>query len=118
MAALNRQTIEYARIAGLLGQTVPSGKLKAALNEVADYRYAQWGIVLPALVLDRSDAMPAGRRNASDPGGFWLWCADNGFNVTDPRALLDELQRKVFRAVEVVHVSYHSDANGVLKHSA
>jgi hypothetical protein len=99
--ALRRGTITYTNLSEVLGLNMNSPwdrwKLGVILGGVADRSHSEWGILLPAIAVGGKDGLPSGRRDPANPSGFYAWCAANGISINDPRKLVENEQRKVFK---------------------
>jgi hypothetical protein len=109
-SAHHRSLITYTVLGNLIGLPTGTKEIGEVLDEVADYTYEQFGIVLPAIVVTRQDGLPGGRRSDMR-SGFWAW-TDKHTELSnkwpDDRSLVMELQRRVFLKVEGTERLHHS----------
>lgn len=102
-AAYTRSTIIYATLGRLVSHdtTLPSGRreLGELLDAVGTYSMDRWGIALSVLVVGKSTGLPSGRSDPANPGGFYEWAAERGFDISDPEKLVHEQTRKAFNTV-------------------
>lgn len=99
--ARQRATITYGEVAEILGLNLGLSKYRAEmgdiLREVAEASYAEYRVVLTAIVVGGMDGMPSGRQDPSNPSGFYAWMQSEGFDISNPHKLVAAQQAKVYR---------------------